>query len=153
MELQLKHYSLPNNYTVNKYNPLVNPLCTFCRQSMEEIPHLFWFCNRVKLVWLYLENILFDIGLPCTITKTMALFGDNKSNGGSWINTILALTRYFIWVEKFRGGILSEDAFRLFMGMRLKTMELFFSRKNCHDNLDPSWWILFAEFSLDDDQG
>ena len=79
----------------------------------------------------------------------MALFGDIKSNGGSWTNTILAWTRYFIWVEKFKGGLLSEEAFRLFMGMRLKTIQKVFAKKNQHEIIDPSWWILFAEFSLD----
>ena len=129
MELQLKLYLLPNNYTVNKYNPLINPNCNFCRQSMEEIPHLFWFCNRVKSLWLLLENILLNIGLPLNITKLLAIFGDNKSNGGSWVNSILSLTRYFIWVEKFRKGTLSGDSFKLFMGMRLKVMKDIFTKK------------------------
>ena len=146
MELQLKHYTLPNNYTVNKYNPLTSPCCTFCKQSMEEIPHLFFFCNKVKILWLYLENTLFDIGLPLTITKFLALLGDIKSHGGSWINTILALTRYFIWVEKFKGGNLSVNDFRLFMEMRLKNMREMFIRKSVHNNIDPACWTLIAEF-------
>ena len=152
MELQLKLYLLPNNYTVNKYNPLINPCCTFCRQSLEEIPHLFWFCNRVKTVWLLLENVLFDIGLPLDINKLLAIFGDNKSNGGSWVNTILSLTRYFIWVEKFRKGTLSGNSFKVFMGLRLKVMKDIFTKKN-YINIDPAWGTLFAEFIVENDQG
>ena len=146
MDLQIKRYILPNNYSVGKYNPLVSPLCTFCTHSMEEIPHLFWGCVKVNRIWQHLRSILEDLGLESNITKALALFGDIKFNGAGWKNTLLILTRYFIWRKKFFKENLEVISYRAYIRSELQTIKQILDTK--HGEADSEWSSIFAEFDL-----
>ena len=110
-QIQLNKHLLPTNYTVNKYDQSVSPLCSFCSQHPEELHLLMWGCGVVREFWLMVANFLSNFYPNFILGRKEALFGDNNSSGNSVINTILLLARYFIWKQKFTKRDLDEVLF------------------------------------------
>ena len=110
-QIQLNKHLLPTNYTVNKYDQSVSPLCSFCSQHPEELHLLMWGCGVVREFWLMVANFLSNFYPNFILGRKEALFGDNNSSGSSAINTILLLARYFIWKQKFTKKDLDEVLF------------------------------------------
>ena len=113
LQIQINHYKLPTNYSVNKYRQMQSPLCTFCPldQHLEKIPVLFWECPVVNSFWANIGNFLRSIFPNIELSKREALFGDMMSKPDSIINTILLLSRHYIWKQKFTSGRLMWDRY------------------------------------------
>ena len=115
---------------------------------MEEIPHLFWDCEKVRLIWEHLEQVLLEYNLDGIITKTRALFGENKTIGAGWKNSILSLTRYYVWTQKFFKKQLNSIAYNNFIKDRLGLQYKIFTKKQLLDKIEPNWLILFEAFGV-----
>ena len=123
ISIQINRHILPTNYTVNKYDRNVDPGCSLCSNShLEKLSFLLWGCQVVQDFWHMITNILtfhfpgFKLGIK------EAIFGDINSNGDSVQNTILLLSRQFIWRQKFTCKSLDEDKFITFIRQELKTL-------------------------------
>ena len=103
IQLQINHYILPTNYTVNKYNHLQPPFCSFCPDEghLESLPALLFDCVIVRSFWEYVTTILTKLCPNFKLTKRAALFGDVESPSNSVTNTILLISRVLIWNSKF----------------------------------------------------
>ena len=66
VQIQIHRHILPTNYSVNKYRPDVDPLCSFCAQSLESIYHLFWQCSKVQALWEHLKSLLIKENIVLT---------------------------------------------------------------------------------------
>ena len=123
VSLQINRHILPTNYTVNKYDKNVDPGCSLCNKShIEKLSKLLWGCQVVQDFWLIISNILtfhfpgFNLGIK------EAIFGDIKTAGSSVTNTILFLSRQFIWRQKFTAKTLDEVDFIIFLRDELKKL-------------------------------
>ena len=123
VSLQINRHILPTNYTVNQYDKSVDPGCSLCSNSHnEKLSKLLWGCQVVQEFWIMISNIL-TFHFPCfKLGIKEALFGDIKSDGASVQNTILFLSRQFIWRQKFTTKTLDEVNFIIFMRQELKNL-------------------------------
>ena len=69
---------------------------------------LFWGCNQIREFWHFVEEILRNFFPDFVISSKEAIFGHLSSNGDSIFNTILTLSRYFIYINKFAKKALNE---------------------------------------------
>ena len=114
-QIQLNKHLLPTNYTVNKYDAKVSPLCSFCSLHPENLHLLFWGCEVVQEFWCMITNLVRNFLPKFQLGRKEALFGDQNSPGSSVVNTILILSRYFIWKQKFTSKKLDEVTFINYM--------------------------------------
>ena len=110
-QIQINKHLLPTNYTVNKYDASVNPTCSFCQLHVEELHLLMWGCGVVRQFWKMVENMLLNFYPGFVLGRREAIFGHSGSEGDSTFNTILMLSRYFIWRNKFTTKNLDEVNF------------------------------------------
>ena len=119
INLQILRFILPTNYSVNKYKPLQDPGCSFCISHLERLPFLIWSCPVVRDFWEMVGNILEFYYPYFTLGRKEAIFGDIKSKGDSVINTMLLLSKQFIWKEKFGSKNIDEVKYITFMRKEL----------------------------------
>ena len=58
LQFRILHNILTTNRSVAKFRAEQSPLCQFCKSHSETIHHLLWQCNKVKLFWNELSNII-----------------------------------------------------------------------------------------------
>ena len=95
-----------------------NPYCTFCKNEIETIPHLFWDCNIVIGFLLdakYFLKKVWPAQIDYTkITREYFLFGYKKESWHSETNFTLTLIKHYIWKQK-RDQIKPEiETFKVF---------------------------------------
>ena len=84
-----------------------------------------------------------------TITRTGAIFGDIFSPADGWKNTLLILTRYFIWKQKFGQKVLSFIAHKNFLTHKLKSISEVLKFKNRENELDRNWSDMLMVFNIE----
>ena len=76
----------------------------------------------VQVFWEMVKNILKLHFLSFKITRKEAIFGDQNTRADSVQNTVLLLSREFIWVQKFTTKKLDNTTFIYFMKNQLKQL-------------------------------
>ena len=123
INLQINRFILPTNYTVNKYKPNQDPGCSFlCTTHLETIPNLLWGCPVVREFWNMVGNILTYYYPQFRLGRKEAIFGDISTCSSSTINTLLSLSKQFIWNQKFSSKRLDEVKFINFIKQELKLL-------------------------------
>ena len=117
--LQTNRFILPTNYTVNKYNPSQDPQCSFCAQHPEKLEMLLWGCQIVREFWTVVENILKDLFQDFILTQKEAIFLSSKHDSDTAVHTVLLLSRYYIWRQKFLDKKLDTSAYKNYMKTEL----------------------------------
>ena len=81
-----------------------NGLCNMCKSRRETLYHLFWECDRIKLIWKKVENDfkLFGETLKCNILRRDLNYKDivlglECRNGQGLINAIIFECKWQIW--------------------------------------------------------
>ena len=70
--------------------------------------------------WRMIANLVRNFQPKFELGKKEALFGDQNTPGSSVLNTILILSRYFIWKHKFTSKTLDEVTFINFVKNHLQ---------------------------------
>ena len=149
VNLQMLRFILPTNYSVSKYNNHQDPRCSFCHNHLELIPDLVWGCRMVSDFWSMVGNIL-NLYFPnFNLGRKEAIFGDHKSNGNSVINTIIVLSKQFIWTEKFGKKDLNEMHYTLFMRKELKLLLEIMQFKGEMTTLNTDWADILQHFEVE----
>ena len=52
------HDILSNNYWLNKWKIKDTSVCTYCSDSVEDIAHMFWYCEKSREFWDGVANLL-----------------------------------------------------------------------------------------------
>ena len=68
--------------------------------------------------------------------------------GAGWKNSILSLTRYYVWIQKFFKNQLNIIAYNNFIKDRLGLQNKIFTKKQLLDKIEPDWLILFEAFNV-----
>ena len=122
VQVQINRFLLPTNYTVNKYKDSQDPRCTFCTNHTELLPNLLWVCPVVQGFWEMVGNILTYYYPQFHLGRKEAIFGDINSKPCSVINTILLLSKQFLWKQKFTSKKLDDVMFINFMRTELNQL-------------------------------
>ena len=145
-QIQINKHLLPTNYTVNKYDKSVSPLCSFCAQHPEELHQLLWGCSIVRQFWIMVTNMFSNFYPNFILGRKEAIFGHSDSGGDSVFNTLLILSRYFIWKKKFTSKILDEIDYINYIKDQL---ELIYScKKNKEKQIEflKEWEVILDHF-------
>ena len=77
-----------------------------------------------------------------------AIFGDDKSNGNSVINTMIILSKQFIWTEKFGKKDLNELQYTLFIQKELKLLLEVMQFKGEIQSFNADWAEILQHFEV-----
>ena len=115
LQFRILHNILTTNRSVAKFRPEQNPLCQFCKSHSETIHHLLWQCNKVKIFWNALSNII-NNGCAHThnfkIDEDLALFGQSDNIKSDKIcEFIILLAKFYIYRSKVQDTVLNVKSF------------------------------------------
>ena len=148
--VQIIRFILPTNYTVNHYDKSVDPGCSLCKKShLEKLPLLLWGCPAVQDFWTMVQNILTSYFEKFRLGSREAIFGDTLTTGDSVINTFLALSRQFIYKQKFTTKSLDEVTFINYMKKELKNLYNFHLMKEKAAEFIKLWYKIYDHFEVE----
>ena len=149
INLQILKFILPTNYTVNKYKPLQDPRCSFCLAHIERLPFLIWNCPEVRDFWSMVGNFLNSYYPDFRLGQREAIFGDIDSKGDSVINTVILLSKQFLWRQKFGSKNINELQFILYMKSELEFLVKTAEFKEEKSSFFMAWDKILKHFDLD----
>ena len=103
-QFKLLHRRLSTNDFLAKIGVRDDPNCSFWREELETLRHLFWSCSRETSLWnslfqrLTLAQIIPE-NYKINITIALGLIPDSSENHCQ-INFCLLLARHYIWTRK-----------------------------------------------------
>ena len=148
-QIQINKHLLPTNYTVNKYDNSVNPACSFCQIHPEELHFLMWGCGVVRQFWAMVENMIANFYPRFVLGRKEAIFGHFGSDGNSIFNTLLVLSRYFIWKMKFTKNILDEVDYLNYIKQKLELIHYCIKAKEKQKEFNDEWKLILNHFDID----
>ena len=79
----------------------ISPLCTFCKQKIETIQHLFWECEQVKKLWGCLQRwFSYMLRLEIQINREDIFFCSYTGQFNQLVNTVYLITKQYIYAAK-----------------------------------------------------
>ena len=142
LQLKILRRCLHTNRIVSKYDQDVRNICDFCDDSPENISHLFFRCNIVKLFLGELEQFLHEIHLPVRFNEKNVLFGNPDLSAQSFQNLIILYIKGFIWFCKHSKTRPCLNKFKSYVRPYIKTLKLIATFRNDSDNFDGDWHII-----------
>ena len=155
VQLQINKFLLPTNYSVSKYKPTQDPSCSFCLTGnptgnhIERLSNLFWECPLVQEFWDIVGNILKNCNPTFKLGRKEAIFVDMDTGFNSVENTVLLLSREFIWVQKFTSKKLDIIMYINFMKRELAQLFELVQIKNKTNEFLKCWLQILDFFEVD----
>ena len=115
-KLRFFQYRLINGYIltnvrVSKWDPQVDPKCTFCHQQDETLLHLFVECVKVNHILKLLKRWLYHFCfIQFDLEAYVIIFNAYKDAFPNLVNTIILIAKYYIFVQKVKSDELSFQA-------------------------------------------
>ena len=128
-DVKLKNFQFKINNKIlvtksflHRINKADNNTCTFCKQEIEIIKHLFCECETVKEFWNNRNNwLLRHANLRLNLEEKTIIFSCQKKN--SFMNFLLVLAKFYIYKTKFTTvtGNLSLVQFKSVLMKKIET--------------------------------
>ena len=105
--LRYFHYKILNrvlktNWHLAKWDKQINEKCTYCRQNVETVIHLFYECPKVEKMWKTLQKwIKYFMNVNINITKEIIFLNNYSGKNKQPVNTLILISKRFIYVKKF----------------------------------------------------
>ena len=152
IQFQINRHCLHTNHKVNKFNPLVSPLCTFCQlenienPSHELISHLFFSCGIVQMFWKSVGSWLASLDIAFPFDQLTLLFGCHNQSSFSVINYVILSAKYYIWVSKLKKQLIDLRAFKKVFLFQLEGLKnAYIHEGNLHKF--NQWQLIFDNLS------
>ena len=119
------------NKMLFKFRIVDSPLCYFCNEEIETLEHFFFYCERVRIFWNEVNNILQPqklFSIPFDV-KDIFFGMAHTVNNKVLINYIILEGKYFIYRSKLNKSPLSISLF-LEKCKRTYQIERFIARNN-----------------------
>ena len=95
------HRRLPTNKFIHRIGLIDSPNCTFCKENVETLLHLFYECDQTKQFWTNVESFINTIyGLDLSLTKFSIAFGYNVFDPDPFINYVIILGKKYIYRKR-----------------------------------------------------
>lgn len=100
LQYRVLHRILPVNYYLKKIKIIANDCCTFCKEEIETIQHVFFSCTYVLPLWNNLSMCIYrKTRKRVGFNITNILFGENTLNvDNKPVNFIILYTKQFIFI-------------------------------------------------------
>ena len=118
------------NYLLYKMSKVTSQTCSFCKIFPETIDHLFYDCNLVKNIWLYIFSKLFQISnnrLVCSLKLCLlGMYDKQNVNRDLWlvVNTVIVLVKSHIMACKYNGDIVSTQSLIQYIQLKCDTLSI-----------------------------
>ena len=104
---------LTTNKTACQMRIRDDPNCTFCKNSIESITHLFWDCPLVKELYQKLNDLLINCDIQINLnSKKMVILGPYKQNVES---LIIVSLKYYIYLTKCKESSPNLQSYILYL--------------------------------------
>ena len=112
LQYQILHRYLPTNYLLHKMNKTSTMRCTFCEIHIESIPHLFFHCINIKVIWVAICKIMEKIEDKKVVLRCQdVLFGlgfeNNNWKKNVFFNNVILYVKSFIWNSRKHGTVIN----------------------------------------------
>ena len=119
-QYKLLHRTIPTNTFLYKCRLVETELCTFCGETRKTILHLFCDYNIVKNIWLKIyEQLQTRCGGLSGLSGRDILLGIENVDY-LYINSILLITKYYIYSCKFKKVVPSFSRVISLLGYKYK---------------------------------
>ena len=107
---------LPSNRLLFTWGLIESPLCSFCKDVVEDYFHLFWDCRHISQFWNSV-NLWFNgvAGTTHAFNATGCILGDITDQSSRQLNLFLLLGRYYIFKCKLLDKIPAIAGFKLYV--------------------------------------
>ena len=118
-------------------------LCTFCNDEVETIVYLFVSCKCVQKIWIALKKWLkYFCNIDFEIEAPVILFDLHKDSFPALINTIILVTKYYLYSQKVRKEM------PRFLGLlkaisKYKKIEQNIARRNANSEYHNKKWEMY----------
>ena len=147
VQFQIVRNSQFTNYKVNKFNPNVSALCSYCKEAEELVSHLYYRCPVVQNFWKELKLFMANLGLMLSLGENSILFGDKKKSPDSMVNVILLWAKYYIWTNKFKSTHRRIIGFKAILEKRLQDFKELCTYDESYINSFNQWIPLYLSLN------
>ncbi len=103
LQFRILNRYIPTNKWLYKRKLIQSETCDFCNNAIEDIEHLFWYCEKVSDIWLQLKNWLYPHLMLNNLCKEDVIFGYRSSNSGNILfNFIVLIAKKYILYCKWK---------------------------------------------------
>ena len=138
VQYQIARNSLYTNYRVNKFNPQVSPMCSFCKIEYEKVSHLYFTCNKVQLFLKEVPTWLNSLNIILPLTKNLIIFGIPDQPANSRDNLLILWIKGFIWNSRIKEQPPLLSTFKITLKNRLQDLKDIYEFKE-EGNLFSTW--------------
>ena len=85
------------NVDLKKWGLCDSELCSFCQKDLEKVSHLFFFCEHVKPLWKWLENLCTENGICITMNLTNVIFSHLHEDDEHIVNFVCTFIKQFVY--------------------------------------------------------
>ena len=144
-QYRLLNRNLGTRSYLTKLKITEEPHCIFCSYHVEDIIHLFWECDLVRIFWNNLASWLRRISpIHLILDRKSILFGYIESNKLSFNkNFILIVAKYFIFKCSKEKKQPNNIEFQKFF-QHVYNEQMYLARTNCEFEKFSRLWSMFS---------
>lgn len=150
-QIKILHRILGTNIILNTMDISMNNLCTFCNKSKENIVHLLYDCDRVKLFW---ENLCLLINNKCThavkfgISQELVIFNTSSTIMIDEVMSYIILSaKQYIYKCKYYKSLLNVKTFLSILTKKYYTLK-YIAKLNMNEEIFIQKWTLYNNLLL-----
>ena len=123
-QFRLLHRSIITNVRRHKWDPRVDPRCSFCHTQQETVEHLLFSCSSIQPIWHSISKIIkYYFNIDINFTCNRVILNNYSGPKANLINQFILVTKQYIYVSK----CLQKDP--TFMGVMSKLSTWFHIEK------------------------
>ena len=146
---QIIRNNLKTNVIVSKFIPIVNPSCSFCAESLENVLHLMYECPHVQNFWRSLNEFLVENSIPpLPMSRTTILFGNHDEKPNSLANTLILLGKKFVWSAKFKDTVPRLNIFKYVLRDYVSNLKMVSNILQKEEEFEQIWGLLYLMLSM-----
>ena len=141
-QYRLLHHAIITNVQLERYGIKDSPLCTYCNEELETVKHLFCECKKIEPLW---NSVVKMIKKENSLSTDEILFNNVNPNPKRVENTIVLITKQYIYRTKCLNENLSEIALKRVIGEYKEIEKCIARRKNVINTHNNKWENITCE--------
>ena len=135
------------NRLLHKINNTHTDKCSFCKDSIETIEHLFWECTHVQNLLINFETILDEHNINFSYNKRSFIMGYTDRSINIPKNLILLWLKYYIFKIRMQGKELNINAALNYIRSQYTYHKTSFQLNNDAEVFEKNWKLFTSLFS------
>ena len=107
-QYQILTRTIPTNRFLSRCKLVESDKCWFCKECVETVEHLFWFCPVLKTFWFnFLDVILVNTEININLNDVKVLLGGTENKNKDFLNYLFIVVKKYIYNTKCKEQQLS----------------------------------------------